>query len=329
MWGLDATTARRQGLQALTGIINMASPTLILHQYDISPFSQKAQKMMGLKELSWQSVEMPMIAPKPDVEALTGGYRGTPVLQIGRDVFIDNWMIARALDEFDASGPAINAQGGLREAALYAWGERLFTPLLQAALAAYQSEWDADFLADRKRVFPDVDFDTLDVSDPDRRSQVRAYLGTVEAQLGLDQDFLGGAQADSCDIHVWGMVWMIHSALPALMPIVETFPRLTDRYERVSALGTGDREDVKIDVAWQSLKDGPARPLPDTPDQEPLAPWVGEVVDIAAGSADRGSASGRLLAVDHEQVVLGVEPISGEAAQVWFPRFGYHLRQRG
>lgn len=307
----------------------MASPTLILHQYDISPFSQKAQKMMGLKELSWQSVEMPMIAPKPDVEALTGGYRGTPVLQIGRDVFIDNWMIARALDEFDASGPAINAQGGLREAALYAWGERLFTPLLLAALAAYQSEWDADFLADRKRVFPDVDFDTLDVSDPDRRSQVRAYLGTVEAQLGLDQDFLGGAQADSCDIHVWGMVWMIHSALPALMPIVETFPRLTDWYERVSALGTGDREDVKIDVAWQSLKDGPARPLPDTPDQEPLAPWVGEVVDIAAGSADRGSASGRLLAVDHEQVVLGVEPISGEAAQVWFPRFGYHLRQRG
>ena len=329
MSGLDATTARRQGLQALTGIINMASPTLILHQYDISPFSQKAQKMMGLKELSWQSVEMPMIAPKPDVEALTGGYRGTPVLQIGRDVFIDNWMIARALDEFDASGPAINAQGGLREAALYAWGERLFTPLLHAALAAYQSEWDADFLADRKRVFPDVDFDTLDVSDPDRRSQVRAYLGTVEAQLGLDQDFLGGAQADSCDIHVWGMVWMIRSALPALMPIVETFPRLTDWYERVSALGTGDREDVKIDVAWQSLKDGPARPLPDTPDQEPLAPWVGEVVDIAAGSADRGSASGRLLAVDHEQVVLGVEPISGEAAQVWFPRFGYHLRQRG
>ena len=189
MSGLDDTTARRQGSQALTGITNMANTALILHQYDVSPFSQKAQKMMGLKGLSWHSVEMPMIAPKPDVEALTGGYRGTPVLQIGQDVFIDNWMIARALDAFDASGPAINAQGGLREAALYAWGERLFTPLLHAALAAYQNEWDADFLADRKRVFPDVDFDMLDVSDPDRRSQVRAYLGTVEAQLGLGQDF--------------------------------------------------------------------------------------------------------------------------------------------
>ena len=329
MSGLDEALARGQGLQSLKRTNNMANTALILHQYDISPFSQKAQKMMGLKGLSWQSVEMPMIAPKPDVEALTGGYRGTPVLQIGRDVFIDNWMIARALDEFDTNGPAINAQGGLREAALYAWGERLFTPLLHAALAAYQSEWDADFLADRKQVFPDVDFDALEVSDPDRRSQVRAYLGTVESQLGLGQDFLGGVQADGWDIHVWGMVWMIHSALPALMPIVGTLPRLTDWYERMSALGTGDREDAEIDVAWQALKDGPARSLPKTSAQEPLAQWVGEAVDISAGSADRGSASGRLLAVDQEQVVLGVEPISGESAQVWFPRFGYHLKQRG
>ena len=97
----------------------------------------------------------------------------------------------------------------------------------------------------------------------------------------------------------------------------------------MSALGTGDREDVEIDAAWRALKDGQARPLPDTPDQEPLAPWVGEVIDISAGSADRGSAWGRLLAVDEEQVVLGVEPLAGEAARVWFPRFGYHLKQRG
>ena len=66
----------------------MTATPIILHQYDISPFSQKAQKMLALKGLSWTSVEMPMIAPKPHVEALTGGYRGTPVLQMGADVFL-------------------------------------------------------------------------------------------------------------------------------------------------------------------------------------------------------------------------------------------------
>ncbi|MCH1491882.1 MAG: glutathione S-transferase N-terminal domain-containing protein, partial [Luminiphilus sp.] len=75
-------------------------PHPILHHYDASPFSQKAQKMMGIKGLTWQSVEMPMTAPKPDIEAITGGYRGTPVLQVGSDIFIDTVAIADALDHF-------------------------------------------------------------------------------------------------------------------------------------------------------------------------------------------------------------------------------------
>jgi glutathione S-transferase len=307
----------------------MGTANLILHHYDISPFSQKAQKMMGLKGLAWQSVEMPMIAPKPDVEQLTGGYRGTPVLQIGADVFIDNWMIARAIDQFAADGPLINARGALVDAALYAWGERLFTPLLHSALATYKSRWDADFLADRKQVFPDVDFDTLEMADPDRRSQVRAYLGAVQAQLERGGSFLGGAQADSGDIHAWGMVWMIYSALPDLVPFVEALPELVAWYQRVEVLGIGVREDVTIEVAWDAIRSGYTQRLPDTPAEEPLSEWLGQAVHVSAGSADRGSVAGRLLAVDHEQVVLAVEPLPGFEAQVWFPRFGYHLSLAG
>ena len=76
------------------------------------------------------------------------------------------------------------------------------------------------------------------------------------------------------------------------------------------------------------LADESTKPLPDTSDTEPLAQWVGGLVEISAGSADRGSASGRLLAVDQEQVVLAIEPIPSETAQVSFPRSGYHLQQR-
>ena len=78
---------------------------------------------------------------------------------------------------------------------------------------------DADFLADRKRVFPDVDFDALAVGDLDHHSQVRAYLGAVEAELAHTGQYLAGEQADSWDIHVWGMVWMIYSALPGLVSL--------------------------------------------------------------------------------------------------------------
>jgi hypothetical protein len=55
---------------------------IILHHYDASPFTQKALRMLRIRDLAWLSVEMPMILPKPDLVCLTGGYRGTPVMQI-------------------------------------------------------------------------------------------------------------------------------------------------------------------------------------------------------------------------------------------------------
>ena len=35
------------------------------------------------QKLAWKSVLIPIVMPKPDLVALTGGYRKTPVLQIG------------------------------------------------------------------------------------------------------------------------------------------------------------------------------------------------------------------------------------------------------
>ena len=54
----------------------------ILHHYETSPYSEKVRLGLGLKGLAWASVEIPVIMPKPNLTALTGGYRKTPVLQI-------------------------------------------------------------------------------------------------------------------------------------------------------------------------------------------------------------------------------------------------------
>ena len=46
---------------------------LILHHYPQSPFAEKARLMLGFKGLSWHSVMIPPVMPKPDLTALTGG----------------------------------------------------------------------------------------------------------------------------------------------------------------------------------------------------------------------------------------------------------------
>ena len=72
--------------------------TPILHHYPSSPFAEKGRLMLGFKGLAWQSVHIPMVMPKPDVVALTGGYRRTPLLQVGADIYCDTSLIATVLE---------------------------------------------------------------------------------------------------------------------------------------------------------------------------------------------------------------------------------------
>src|SRR5205814_10479117 len=71
---------------------------IILHHYDISPYSEKVRIGLGLKGLAWASAELPVIMPKPNLTALTGGYRKTPVLQLGAEIYCDTDLITRTLE---------------------------------------------------------------------------------------------------------------------------------------------------------------------------------------------------------------------------------------
>jgi hypothetical protein len=76
----------------------MSTRTLILHHYPTSPFSEKVRLVLGFKQLAWKSVIIPSVMPKPDVVALTGGYRKTPFLQVGADIYCDTALICDVLE---------------------------------------------------------------------------------------------------------------------------------------------------------------------------------------------------------------------------------------
>ena len=71
---------------------------VILHHYPISPFAEKIRLILGSKRLHWTSVLIPAVMPKPDVVALTGGYRKTPILQLGADIYCDTALIADVIE---------------------------------------------------------------------------------------------------------------------------------------------------------------------------------------------------------------------------------------
>ena len=73
-------------------------PDILFHQYDSSPFSEKVRVCFGIKNLAWAAVDQPVIMPKPELVALTGGYRRIPVMQIGADIYCDSQLIVRELE---------------------------------------------------------------------------------------------------------------------------------------------------------------------------------------------------------------------------------------
>src|SRR5215467_8540352 len=101
------------------------SHEIIFHHYPASPFSEKVRVVFGIKQLAWRSVEIPNMMPKPDLMPLTGGYRKTPVMQIGADIYCDTQIILRELERRYPTPSIFPVKNGLAYAIAF-WSDRLF-----------------------------------------------------------------------------------------------------------------------------------------------------------------------------------------------------------
>jgi glutathione S-transferase len=80
---------------------------IIFHHFATSPFSEKVRIAFGIKQLAWKSVTIPNMMPKPDLMPLTGGYRRTPVLQVGADIYCDSQLILLELEKHTPQPPLL------------------------------------------------------------------------------------------------------------------------------------------------------------------------------------------------------------------------------
>src|SRR3954467_11551808 len=96
---------------------------VILHHFDNSPFSEKIRLILGFKQLAWRSVEVPRLLPKPDVVALTGGYRRTPFLQLGADIYCDTALMARVINGLAPQPPLYPTSAGGLQHLIAQWAD--------------------------------------------------------------------------------------------------------------------------------------------------------------------------------------------------------------
>ena len=129
----------------------MSETDIILHHYPQSPVTEKVRVVLGIKALQWQSVHIPRLPPKPDLMPLTGGYRRTPVMQIGADVYCDSMCIIRELERRFPEPTLFPGNSGHTDWGLARWTDGpMFTSAITIVLGA-AAELPVDFARDRGR----------------------------------------------------------------------------------------------------------------------------------------------------------------------------------
>ncbi len=305
---------------------------LILHHYPTSPFAEKSRLLLGFKQLSWRSVMIPAVMPKPDLLALTGGYRKTPVLQIGADIYCDTALIARRL-EAEKATPALFPEG--LEFVVASFAQWVDSVVFQHAVSlVFQPESIAlrfaklppeavkAFLADRAGLFSGGSASRLPAEVA--RHNWPGIMARVEQQLAREEgDFLFG-EPSIADFSLAHCLWFL-KATPVTAPLVEAYPNVSAWLGRVLGFGHGSSGALSAEEAIEIARAATPAALPDEAFIEPNGLQAGQQVKIAATDYGVDPVEGELLFAGVEELILRREDARAGVVHVHFPRLGFRI----
>jgi glutathione S-transferase len=296
---------------------------IILHHFDPSPFAEKVRLAFGIKGLDWKAVQIPMIMPKPNLMPLTGGYRKTPVLQIGADIYCDSNLIIDQLERLFPTPSFFPAGAGLTRA-LSNWSDvAFFQPGAGLSMGLNQG-LPEPLLNDRKAFFKFMDFDSLSSSIPNLYSQFLAQVELLEQQLSGGDLYLSGDFPGAADILGYFPIWMARGNFPSVDEWLLQFPNVLQWEMLMQAVGHGNWTDVSEEYALQQAKlETPIDEINIIKNPEGLSAEA----DVKVTPTDYGevSVSGKLKVLTNQKIVIAREDPRVGLVNNHFPRSGFRL----
>lgn len=328
-------------MSAQTGKLRVSSigyplmTDLILHNYPTSPFAEKVRLLLGFKGLSWRSVLISPVMPKPDLVALTGGYRKTPILQIGADIYCDTSLIARRLD-LQKSSPALFPEG--REMVVASFATWVDSVVFQHAVAlVFQPESIAvrfahlspeavkAFVADRAKLFSGGS--AVRLTAEQAKHHWPTIMTRLEQQLEREQgDYLFG-EPSVADFSLAHCLWFL-KATPVTAPLVDAYPAVLAWWSRVIGFGHGASSDMTAQQALDIAHAAEPAALPDEVFVDPNGFKAGDPVIIAAVDYGVDPVEGELMFAGREELIIKRVDERAGTVHVHFPRFGFRLEKR-
>lgn len=316
--------------------------TPILHHYAMSPFCEKVRVMLGAKGMAWLSVDVPPVMPKPDLVALTGGYRRAPVLQTGADLWCDSALISRVLDAIEPE-PRLHRPDRVAAESVVTWADRdlfraavacMFQPAnLQALFAGEAPDAARAFVEDRAAmVARDRELSggvpaAGRLPAPEALGVLTAGIARIAAHLRDGRAFLVADAPAACDFAAYHPLWFAARA-PTLHALIAREPAVTGWMARMRALGHGRplRSDGVAAIAAARAADGASVAL--LGDE----PWIdfhgiarGEQVVVVPLDYGLAEVRGALTVSGADHLALRRIDDRAGTVTVHFPRAGFRM----
>jgi len=280
---------------------------IILHHYAASPFAEKVRIALGLKQAAWKSVDIPNVMPKPDLMPLSGGYRKTPVMQIGANIYCDTQLIMLELDRRLPSPPFLPKGREGEARAITMWVDRnIFSPAVGVVMSQIPIEgrFGETFKKDRSE-FSGRSFDPerMRAALPVMRDQTYALLSLARTMLSDGRKFLLGAEPCLADCALYNPVWFIQQQLGPTAAPLDRLSQIVAWSERVKALGGGKRSNIKASKALD-IATAAERGATTVDASDPSGLKAGQKISVTPDDTGRVPVEGVLVGLTPDRVSI-------------------------
>lgn len=302
----------------------------VLHHYPPSLFSEKVRVLFGYLDLEWQSVIIPPVMPRPDLMPLSGGYRKTPIMQIGANVYCDSEIICRRLAEL-ASDKMLYSYGFNAERVARWADTELFRTVVALnfrpqAIEAQMSQMSAaDIEAFQKdRAELSAGAPVISVAPSAAEAQFKGLLQSLENSLAAE--FLFGETPSIADFSLYHCLWFV-GGNAANASLLDGWPKIQAYMQRMANFGHGRYTEISSDEALiVGTNAEPIAPENARVDPRIAGSWYADApVTVTANDYGRNPIAGKLVSWTANEIVVQREDPKAGAVMVHVPNIGFEV----
>lgn len=302
---------------------------VILHHYQLSPYSEKIRLAFGLKDVTWKSVDIPVWTPRPKLTPMTGGFRLTPILQVGAEFYCDTLHILRAIEGLGSTSSLYpKGQEGLAKA-LGWWIEKSSFMNAVCLTIGNMHGLPQELIEERRPLFRvNLDPEELRPQQALYLQRLNAHLAWLAETLADGRNFIFGAEPSAADLSAYHPIWFARQNGGKEVNELIAFASLIDPwFRRVAEIGHGNFSEMTPDQAIVVAKvNAPSEPDGWSAEAQNVGLRRGDWVSVTPIPDDYGNpVYGYILAWTPQEIVVRHEDPSVGAVNLRFPRVGFDV----